>query len=452
MTKDTVTPAGRKRLPPLRTKNILIAAGLLLFIAAAVYFNLHRQGGESALPVQAAAAEKKDLVKTIFATGRLEAAGRQEIYAQSSGLLAELNVQASDRVKAGEILGRLDTAPLTRRLEEAEANFIVEQAALDKLFRGAPPEELAQERAVLAQAEAELAGAHQKVERTRLLYEQVAVPKVELEEAEREVKIRQAAYNRAAARVEQLAKGPAAEEVQAARARAAAAQAAVKDACDQLEKAVFRANTGGVVLICNARAGSYITPGALLMVVGDPENLEVGAEIAEGDSGELAPGQEVIFTCPALPGKEFKGTVTWVAPAAKTPGPAGGAGAGGGSASAGEAGGGNPEVAMKIKPAGPVDGLRPGYTADLTITTRVARQAVVIPHEAVQEENGLKWVYVISDGRAVRREIKTGTGNELFIEATAGVQEGEKVVINPPKDLRDGRAVKEKAAGKAGKS
>jgi len=204
--------------------------------------------------------------------------------------------------------------------------------------------------------------------------------------------------------VEQFAKGPPAEEVQAARSRVAAARAAVKDAREQLEKAVFRADADGVVLVCNARA--------------------------------------------ALPGKEFKGTVTWVAPAAVKP--AGfGAGAGGGSGSAGQAYGGNPAVAVKIKPAGPVAGLRPGYTADLTITTRIARQAVVIPHEAVREENGQKWVYVISDGRAVRREIKTGTSNELYVEVTAGVQKGEKVIVNPPQDLPDGRAVKE--AEKAGR-
>lgn len=449
MTGETITPAVRKRLPPLRPKNILIVAGLLLFIAAAVYFNLHRKGGEPVLPVQAVAAEEKDLVKTVFATGRLEAAGRQEIYAQSSGLLAELKVEAGDRVKAGQVLGRLDTAPLARRLEEAEANLSAEQAALEKLLRGPLPEELAQERAALAQAEAELAGARQKAERTRELYEQGAVPKVELEEAERELKIRRAAFERAAARVEQLAKGPAAEEVQAARSRVAAAQVAVKDAREQLEKAVFRAGADGVVLTCNARAGGYVTPGALLMVVGDPENLEISAEIAESDSGELAPGQEATFTCPALPGKEFKGTVTRVAPAAVKPASIG-AGAGAGDGSAGQADG-NPEVAVKIKPAGPTDGLRPGYTADLTITTRIARQAVVIPHEAVREENGQKWVYVISDGRAVRREIKTGTGNELFIEVVAGVQKGEKVIINPPKDLKDGRAVKEKAAEKTGK-
>lgn len=445
MTGETITPAVRKRLPPLRPKNILIAAGLLLFIAAVIYFNLHREGGEPALPMQTATAEEKDLVKTVFATGRLEAAGRQEIYAQSSGLLAELNVEAGDRVKAGQVLGRLDTAPLARRLEEAEANFSAEQAALEKLLRGPPPEELAQERAALAQAEAELAGARQKAERTRLLYEQGAVPKVELEETEREFKIRQAAYDRAAARVEQLAGGPAAEEVQAARARVAAAQAAVKDARDQLDKAVFRAGADGVVLICNVRAGSYVTPGALLMVVGDPENLEISGEVAESDSGELAPGQEATFTCPALPGKEFKGTVTRVAPAAVK---SAGAGSGAGGGSTGQAGGGNPEVAVKIKPAGPADGLRPGYTADLTIITRVARQAVVIPHEAIVEEKGRQWAYVVQDGRAVRREIKTGTGNELVIEVVAGVQKGEKVIINPPKDLKDGRAVKEKAKSK----
>ena len=433
MTGETITP--------LRQKNILIIAVLLLFIVTAVYFNLHRGSREPALPVQVVSVEEKDLVKTIFATGRLEAAGRQEIYAESSGLLAEVKVKAGEFVKVGQVLAKMDTVPLAGRLEEAQANLSAEQAVLGKLLSGPQPEVLAQEKAALAQAEAELEGTRQKLERTRLLYNQGVATKVELEEAERELKIRLAGFDQAAARLQQLEKGTPVEELQAARARVMAAQASVKNAREQLDKAVFRTGRDGFVLVCDCRTGSYITAGELLVVIGDPENLEITAEISESDSGELAPGQEATFTCPAMPEKEFKGIVTWTAPAAV------GSGAGGTVDSSG-ADGGSPKVTVRIKPSGPSTGLRPGYTADLTITTRISRQAAAIPHEAVLEEGCRQWTYVVQNGLATRREIKTRISNELFVEITEGVQKGEKVIINPPEKLKDGQAVKEKEVEK----
>jgi HlyD family secretion protein len=441
ITVDGEAPLTGETITPFRQKNILIIAGLLLFIVAAVYFNLHRGSREPALPVQVVSVEEKDLVKTIFATGRLEAAGRQEIYAESSGLLAEVKVKAGEFVKVGQVLAKMDTVPLAGRLEGAQANLSAEQAVLGKLLSGPQPEVLAQEKAALAQAEAELEGTRQKLERTRLLYNQGVATKVELEEAERELKIRLAGFDQAAARLQQLEKGTPVEELQAARARVMAAQAAVKNAREQLDKAVFRTGRDGFVLVCDCRTGSYITAGELLVVIGDPENLEITAEISESDSGELAPGQEATFTCPAMPEKEFKGIVTWTALAAV------GSGVGGTVDSSG-ADGGSPKVTVRIKPSGPSTGLRPGYTADMTITTRISWQAAAIPHEAVLEEGCRQWTYVVQNGLATRREIKTGISNELFVEITKGVQKGEKVIINPPEKLKDGQTVKEKEVEK----
>ena len=84
--------------------------------------------------------------------------------------------------QSGSNAGEPGHRPPAPAFREAEANFSAGQAALEKLLRSPQPEELAQERAALAQAEAELAGTRQKAECTRLLYEQEAVPKVTLEE------------------------------------------------------------------------------------------------------------------------------------------------------------------------------------------------------------------------------------------------------------------------------
>jgi len=412
---------------------VLLIIGLILVIGATVYFNLSRQAKEAPVLVQTASVELKDLVFTVFATGRVEALGKQEIYAESSGLLTELAAEAGDMVGAGQVLARLDQTSLENRLEEALAGLNIQEIELAKLQSGPRPEEIVREKAALTQAGLELKDAQKKLERTHRLFEQEAITIIELEEAEREAKKREANYQAAKAGYDLLVNGPSKEEVETARARMEQARVEVKNIRQQMENTVLRAGQEGLVLICNGQKGSYVSPGTLLFVIGNPEQLEINADIAESDSGLLAPGQKVRFSCPALPQKEYQGVISRVAPTAvksaldeaKQDNP-------------------NPAVAVKIKPLGSTEGLRPGYTVDLTITTKESKRATVVPYEAVIEKDKEQAVFVVKEGRARYTLVKTGPGNELYLEVKQGVKKGEKVIINPPKNLRQGQTVKEK--------
>lgn len=412
---------------------VLLIIGLILVIGATVYFNLSRQAKEAPVLVQTARVEEKDLVFTVFATGRVEALDRQEIYAESSGLLKELTVKTGDLVEAGRILARLDQTSLENRLEEALAGLKIQETELVKLQSGPRPEEIVREKAALTQAGLELKDAQKKLARTRRLFEQEAVTTIELEEAEREAKKREANYQAAKAGYDLLVKGPSKEEVEAARAMMEQARVEVKNIRQQMENTVLRAGQKGMVLICNCQKGSYVSPGTLLFVIGNPEQLEINAEIAESDSGLLAQGQKAIFSCPALPQKEYQGMISLVAPTAV-------------KSELGEVNQANPNpaVAVKIKPLGSTEGLRPGYTVDLTITAKESKKATVVPYEAVIEKDKEQAVFVVKEGRARYTIVKTGPGNELYLEVKQGVKKGEKVIINPPKNLRQGQTVKEK--------
>jgi len=65
---------------------------------------------------------------------------------------------------------------------------------------------------------------------------------------------------------------------------------------------------------------------------------------------------------------------------------------------------------------------------------------VVVPHEAVFKQDGGEYVFVAKDGKAWRRQVQTGIGNELYVEIGDRVKYGEKVILNPPGDLGDGRS------------
>ncbi|GAB6275107.1 MAG: efflux RND transporter periplasmic adaptor subunit [Peptococcaceae bacterium] len=411
---------------------VLLIIGLILVIGATVYFNLSRQAKEAPVLVQTARVEEKDLVSTVFATGRVEALGKQEIYAESNSLLTEFTVKTGDLVEAGQVLARLEQTSLENRLEEALAGLNIQEIELAKLQNGPRSEEIAREKAALTQAELELKDAQKKLERTRQLFEQEAATRIELEEAEREAKKREANYQAAKAGYELLVNGPSKEEVETARARMEQARVEVKSIRQQIEKTVLRAGQRGTVLICNGQKGSYVSPGALLFVIGNSEQLEINADIAESDSGLLAPSQKVGFSCPAQPQKEYRGVISRVAPtAAKS------------ALDEAQQTSPNPAVAVKIKPLGSTEGLRPGYTVDLTITTKEIKKAVVVPYEALVEKDKKQAVFVVKEGRARYTLVKTDPGNELYLQVRQGVKKGEKVIINPPKNLRPGQTVKE---------
>ena len=67
----------------------------------------------------------------------------------------------------------------------------------------------------------------------------------------------------------------------------------------------------------------------------------------------------------------------------------------------------------------------------------------MVPKAAVQQQDGRDVVMVVQAGRAERRAVTAGGVGANEIEISAGVTAGERVVVDGPKDLTDGAAVKE---------
>ena len=74
---------------------------------------------------------------------------------------------------------------------------------------------------------------------------------------------------------------------------------------------------------------------------------------------------------------------------------------------------------------------------------------MLVPFEAVVDNGKKNSVFVVGgDGMVSEREVRTGLSNELFIEIISGVKVGEKVVLNPGKDIKNGSKVIADAPGK----
>lgn len=412
----------------LNKKRLWIGIGATVLVGLIIALNIYRNSAANEIPVQVFKVKQEKIETNVLASGKVETAVKEAITAHSNALVQDVLVHESDLVKAGQIIIRLDTSELTRNLEREEANLAVQKANLAKSLAAARPQEIEQDRASLKRSEITFNNARAKYQRSQTLFKEGAISQESLETAYAEYVSAEAELQTARQRLSLLLEGDTRETVQALRAQVSQVEVAVKLARDQLAQAEVKAPMDGVILSLEAEKGQYVTPGIPLAVVGKPGDLQVQAGVTESDGGDLAVGQPVKITCAALLDSEFSGKVTRVGAAAITK-----------TKSNGE----QTDVSVTVSLTNFDNKLKPGYTVDLNITTATKPKALVVPYEALVESNKMKEAFVIINGKASKRRVVTGIGNELFTTVEKGLVAGDKVVVNPPDALKEGVVVKE---------
>ncbi|MFA7468822.1 MAG: hypothetical protein WCY82_11255, partial [Desulfotomaculaceae bacterium] len=93
--------------------------------------------------------------------------------------------------------------------------------------------------------------------------------------------------------------------------------------------------------------------------------------------------------------------------------------------------------------------LKPGYTVDLEIVSIAVKSRLVIPYEALVENDGEKKVWVCENSQAHLRTVATGVEGELYLEVTGGLDKDELIIVDPPNGLKEGQQVRHVAASAA---
>lgn len=290
-------------------------------------------------------------------------------------------------------------------------------------------EEIAQERANYQRNQADYMNTQKNYERKKLLFEQGAISEKEFDEALLDMAVKEAEFKIAGEKLKMKESGPVGHELTALKAQIEQARYRFEQEENKLNKTVLRAEMDGVVTAVEVALGDYVQPGTRLLTIGDTGQLEVTAGVSEADSGKLKPGQKVRVTTAAQPDREYSGTLQSVSPGAV-------------AAKTAERGS-QIEVPVIVKIDGDTEGLRPGYTVDLTITALDRDSALVVPYESVVEKEGIKKVFVVENQVARYREVTTGVDTALLTEILSGLSEGETVVVDPGEKLQDGSRVME---------
>ncbi len=205
------------------------------------------------------------------------------------------------------------------------------------------------------------------------------------------------------------------QQFQKATSEHAAAVAAANAARQRLEELTLAAPLDGEILRLDGNVGEVVRGGDVLVWVGHCCPMRIEAEVDEEDIPKVEKGQRALVKADAWPNRVFTAQVTSVTPK-------------------GDPVSKNYRVRITLDPDQP---LHIGMTAEVNIILKEERNALLVPFTALRGDS----VFVVDNGRARHRPVKTGIAGTQRIQIADGVSERDLVIDDPPPELKDGSRI-----------
>ena len=418
----------------MKKKPILIGAAVLL-VGVVITGMAMRGRGDKPMDVQSAKVSRQKIVQKVSATGKIQPKTQVEISADVSAKIKRLGVVEGQWVEKGAFLVELDRERYVAALESAEANVSSAEANAT----------LVHENMIRAENE---------FKRSKELLGGGLESQSAFEAKQAEYQVEVARYKSTQDQVEQ-------------------AKAARKQAKDDLSKTTIYAPMAGTISALNKEQGEIALGSQfqkdVILVIADLTEMEAQVNVDENDIVSIAKGQEAEIEVDAMNNQKLKGVVSEISNSANS--------SGAGSTEQ------KTEFEIKIAVVDPPKTLRPGMTASADIITKTNENALSVPLQSVavrtldqlamkgekhkgkgKEKGGManaatnpdspykpdadgfvEVVFVIQNGKAIARQVKTGIQSDELIEILDGLKEGDEIVSGSyraiSKDLENGAIV-----------
>ena len=421
----------------------VIAGVVVLLVIVAIVGGVLYSSSASAPAVSTAKVTRQTLGVIVTASGKIEAAARADVYPPTAGRVKSVDVTDGDSVKAGDILAVMDLAPLRLQVRQAASSLAAARAQLDAVNRGVPA---AIDRAAARAGVSAAAAAYDAASDAYEAYRQVFDAATQSARASMEATLAQlsGARKQAYASLQSARSGVSKLSVAArvsvarasARSAADAASFALKLARDTLSDARLAAPISGVVVfnptgapgtdgaLPKAAAGVAISPAAAPFTVIDFSSLNFDAQVDEADIDKVATKMAATVTLDAFAGATFQGTVTAVRSTAIQT----------------TTGGIAFPVLVSVDSAG--KNLRVGMSGSSDIEVNAVAGALTVPIEAIFDDGGKKYVFVVKANVVSKVAVTTGALTDTTAQVLTGVSEGDVVATSQLTTLKDGMAVR----------
>src|SRR6059036_196038 len=451
----------------MATKKKLLIPVLIVVVTLSIvgYGMFIRNRG--VVTVQTGRVIRQDLTQTVSANGEIKPKKYVNLSSNMMGRIVGLPVREGDHVRAGTLLVQLESIQSEADVRSAEASLDAAQTELEGMsasIRSAQAA-VATAKAEITRSEADLARARQNFSRAEQMTREGLIAKEQYDRAKADFDISSAQLNAANARLAQAE----AQEAQALTQRNSTAlriaqqRAALTRARDQFSKTTIRSTLDGIITNLPVNEGEIAIvgiqnqPGTTLMTIADMSIITAEVKVDETDIVNVRLGQEARIKVDALGDRMLLGQVTEIGNSAlaRTT-----------SSSIGTSGTGQEAKNFKVVITldDPPPELRPGLSCTATIETATRQQIVTAPIQAltirefdpadpIAQSTGAvavtapaarankkkvekEGVFVINNGVAFFRPVKTGITGTTDIEIVEGLTENDQIVTGPYQVLR----------------
>ena len=361
----------------------LVYAVLLISILIVVYFTI-RSFSNTAVEVKLTSVIKQTPGRSsaiLTASGYIVAQRKASVSSKGTGVLVYLGVVEGDKVKAGQIIARLDDRDIVAQLDEAKSGLQLYKAQMTEV--------------------------ENNYNREKELFARGLSSQQSLDQVE-------SAYKSLLANID-------------------IAEARIRAAEVSLENMIIRAPFDGTVLTKNAEVGEIVAPfgasttsRAAVVTIADMNSLMVEADVSESNIEKIKQGQDCEITLDSNPGKRYQGYVFKIVPTADRS-----------KATV------LVKVAFKSYDSSVLPEMS-AKVSFLSEKTKQEDQTPVLTLSlsAIEDLDGKKIVYIVPDDKAVQKEITTGRLFGSYVEIISGLEEGEKIIDNLNEKIKDGVQVK----------
>lgn len=388
-------------------KKILIFAGLAVLLVGLPLIAKFT-GGADAKQVDVQKVELKLIKSSILASGTLTFREQVQLRSEVIGQVIALHVEEADEVKKGDPVITLDPKTYQAQVDQAEARVRIQQIAIERqrLLINTLSDRFERQKAMFAKKLVD-------EDSFESLKSDLALAKVDLRSLQ-----------------ESLAQS----------------RAALDQSEDLLSKTRITSPIDGVVIQVDIKVGETVIagttniPGSTMMVIADPSETLTEVQVDEADIAQVREGQSADIYTAAYPDTPLSGAIQSIASVARqTPGQA--------------------SLSFLVKilmDKQDTMTIRPGMSVRADIYTETSDETLAIPVQAVlfdedTEEDGKgeeeqTYVFVMQDGKAIRKDVEVGISSDSDQEITDGLEEGELVITGPFRILRhlnDGDEVEE---------
>lgn len=403
-----------------RNRWLVWTAGILAAIVLLAAFMSMR---DDAVPVRAAPVMRGVIRSAISTNGKIEPIENFEAHAPIGTTVKRVLVSEGQHVQKGQLLVQLDDAEARSQAAKALAQIRAAQADVHAVESGGTREEVLTVDAQLSKARAERDTAQRNFQALQRLQQQGAASPGEVKNAQDQLTRADADLTLLEQKKKERYSQPEVAKAEATQTEAHSAYAAAEDVLRQLQ---IRAPFEGEVYSLPVKQGGYVSPGDLVLAEADLSKVMVRAFVDEPDIGRLAKGDPIEVTWDAVPGRTWQGKVSTVPSAVKLRG----------TRNVGET-----TCIVQNQDFK----LLPNVNVGVSIVTAEHSNALIVPREAIRQENGRSYVLQVVDDQLRRQPVQTSISNLTQVEVTSGLPENALVAMSSlvaSKPLKNGLQVK----------